>query len=167
MRGADQDAVWVMQGWLFTNDAGFWKEKQLDAYLGGVPKDRIVILDLFSEVMPVWNRRDLERPTPIETRPWIWNMLHSFGGNSGMYGRMQAIARDPVRAYAQSSGMIGIGITTEGIEQNPVVYELMAEMRWHELEVDIEVWIRDWADRRMGPSSHYRHRCALNLEHET
>lgn len=57
--------------------------------------------------------------------------------------------------------MIGIGITSEGIEHNPAVYELMAEMRWHsEEEVDVELWMRDWADRRMGPRAPV-HRTAL------
>jgi hypothetical protein len=49
----------------------------------------MILLDLFTEVFPVWKRKDLQRPTPIERRRWVWNMLHSFGGNSGMYGRMQ------------------------------------------------------------------------------
>ena len=129
MLAADKDAVWVMQGWLFMNDARFWQEPQLRAYLNAVPKDRMIVLDLFTEVYPVWKRQDLQRPTPIEGRPWIWNMLHSFGGNSGMYGRMQVIAKDPIDAKEESSDMVGIGITTEGIEQNPAVYEMMAEMR--------------------------------------
>lgn len=98
MQQADSKAVWLMQGWLFMNDARFWQEPQLSAYLDGVPRQNLIILDLFTEVFPVWKRADLQRPTPIEQRPWIWNMLHSFGGNSGMYGRMQVIAREPVAA---------------------------------------------------------------------
>eukprot|EP00960_Hanusia_phi_P001189 32714-Hanusia_phi.AAC.1 len=153
MRAADPDAVWLMQGWLFMNDARFWQKQELDAYLSGVPEDRMIILDLFTDVFPVWKRRDLQRPTPIEKRRWIWNMLHSFGGISGMYGRLQVISKDPIAAKKQSNTMVGVGITTEGIEQNPVVYEMMAEMRWREQEVDIMSWVEQWADRRLGPQA--------------
>ncbi|EKX45295.1 hypothetical protein GUITHDRAFT_51145, partial [Guillardia theta CCMP2712] len=163
MRAADPDAVWLMQGWLFMNDARFWQKRELDAYLSGVPEDRMIILDLFTDVFPVWKRRDLQRPTPIEKRRWVWNMLHSFGGNSGMYGRLQVISKDPVVAKKESQTMVGVGITTEGIEQNPVVYEMMAEMRWREQEVDVMSWVEKWADRRLGPEAS-RERKALGEE---
>lgn len=117
---------------------------------------RMIILDLFTDVFPVWKRRDLARPTPIEGRPWIWNMLHSFGGNTGMYGRMQVVGRDPVVARSESPDMVGIGITTEGIEQNPIVYELMAEMRWAHEPADPAMWAREWAARRLGPDADSR-----------
>jgi hypothetical protein len=54
-----------------------------------------------------------------------------------MYDWMQVIAKDPVEAKQQSHTMEGVGITTEGIEQNPAVYELMAEMRWRHSPVTV------------------------------
>ncbi|MDB4339416.1 hypothetical protein N9995_00270 [bacterium] len=38
MQAADSRAVWLMQGWLFMNDARFWQAPQLEAYLKGVPQ---------------------------------------------------------------------------------------------------------------------------------
>ena len=153
MLDADGQAVWLMQGWLFMNDARFWQRPQLEAYLKGLPHERLLLLDLFSEVFPVWNRADLARPTPIEKRRWVWNMLHSFGGNSGMYARMHVVASDPIAAKNESHTMEGVGITTEGIEQNPAVYELMAEMRWHHSAVAVTQWLSAWAERRLGPGA--------------
>ena len=153
MAAADPEAIWLMQGWLFMNDARFWGAPELDAYLGGVPTGRMIILDLFTDVFPVWKRRDLARPTPIEKRPWVWNMLHSFGGNTGMYGRMQVVGRDPVEARAQSPDKMGIGITTARIERNPIICKLMAEMRWRHEPVDPAAWARQWALRRLGPAA--------------
>ncbi len=49
--------------------------------------------------------------------------------------------------------MEGVGITTEGIEQNPAVYELMAEMRWHHTHVPLAGWMEEWATRRLGPAA--------------
>jgi hypothetical protein len=37
MQAADPQAIWLMQGWLFMNDARFWQEPQLIAYLDVCP----------------------------------------------------------------------------------------------------------------------------------
>jgi len=34
---------------------------------------------------------------------------------------------------------VGVGMCMEGIEQNPVVYDLMAEMAFHHATLDVEV----------------------------
>ena len=36
MANADEKAVWLMQGWLFYSDPGFWQPAQVKAYLQGV-----------------------------------------------------------------------------------------------------------------------------------
>ena len=46
--------------------------------------------------------------------------------------------------------MIGIGLTPEGILQNPVVYEFMTETTWYTSKVDLDKWITDYAYRRYG-----------------
>jgi alpha-N-acetylglucosaminidase len=56
LREADPEAIWLMQGWLFINEAYFWKKPQVEAYLSGVPNDGMIILDLFTEYTPVWSQ---------------------------------------------------------------------------------------------------------------
>ena len=41
-------------------------------------------------------------------------------------------------------------------EQNPIVYELMAEMRWAHEPADPATWAREWAARRLGPDADSR-----------
>ncbi|KAK1268870.1 hypothetical protein QJS04_geneDACA006846 [Acorus gramineus] len=53
MRSGDNNAVWLMQGWLFSYDP-FWRPPQMKALLHSVPIGRLVVLDLFAEVKPVW-----------------------------------------------------------------------------------------------------------------
>lgn len=76
MTEADADAVWMMQGWLFyahqasrcldrfdvrlvltlTNVSTrqrFWTSAAIEAYLGGVPNERMILLDLMSEDFPI------------------------------------------------------------------------------------------------------------------
>lgn len=147
MYKVDKDAVWVMQGWLFYSDRKFWKAPQIQALLDGVPNDKMIILDLATEIEPVWKRTEA-----FYGKPWIWNMLHNFGGNISMFGRIETVAHEPPKALKDSvSGqMVGIGLTMEGIEQNPVLYELMTSHTWRDSPIDLNVWIKDYIRNRYG-----------------
>jgi alpha-N-acetylglucosaminidase len=63
-------AVWVMQGWMFHYAASFGGTRRYKALLKAVPDDHMILLDLYSESHPVWNRTDA-----YYGKPWIWNML--------------------------------------------------------------------------------------------
>ena len=150
MTAADPKAVWVMQGWLFFNDSKFWQQPQIKALLNAVPDDQFIVLDLFSEGHPVWNRTNA-----YYGKPWIWNMLQNFGGNISLSGRMRHVAADPAIALhdPESKKMVGIGLTPEGIEQNPALYELMLENVWRDNPIDVGPWLKDYAVRRYGKSN--------------
>eukprot|EP01018_Ginkgo_biloba_P022651 Gb_23620 [translate_table: standard] len=145
MHAGDKDAIWLMQGWLFSYDP-FWKAPQMKALLHSVPVGRMIVLDLFADVKPVWNKSDQFYGTP-----YIWCMLHNFAGNIEMYGVLDAIASGPVEARtSQNSTMVGVGMCMEGIEQNPVVYDLMSEMAFRGERVHVEDWIKKYSKRRYG-----------------
>lgn len=147
MAAADPGATWIMQGWLFHFHAKFWQQEQIKALLSAVPDDKMIILDLWSENHPVWNRTEA-----YYGKPWIWCMLHNFGGNVSMYGRMEEVAKGPSAALKdpQSRKMVGIGLTPEAIEQNPVMYELMLDNVWRDTPIDLDRWLKDYAHRRYG-----------------
>ncbi len=48
----------------------------------------------------------------------------------------------------RTCGQVGVGMTMEAIEQNPVVYELMSEMGWRSEAFDIAEWVQRYAERR-------------------
>lgn len=147
MAEADPKAIWIMQGWLFYHGAKFWKPTQIKALLNAVPDDKMIVLDLWSENHPVWNRTDA-----YFGKPWIWNMLHNFGGNISLYGRMDEVANSPANTLRDpSSGkMVGIGLTPEAIEQNPAIYELMLENVWNSQPIDLDKWLKTYAHNRYG-----------------
>ncbi|HTI11450.1 MAG TPA: alpha-N-acetylglucosaminidase [Puia sp.] len=148
MANADKEAVWVMQGWLFYSDRKFWKAPQIAALLNAVPDDRMILLDLAAEIEPVWKRTQA-----FYGKPWIWNTLHNFGGNISLFGRMDGVAAGPAAAlHDSSSGRLkGIGLTMEGIEQNPVIYELMTAHTWSDSVIDAERWLHSYVTNRYGP----------------
>ena len=147
MKQADTAAVWVMQGWLFYSDRKFWKEPQTEALLKAVPNDKMIILDLATEIEPVW-----KRTAAFYGKPWIWNMLNNFGGNTNLFGRMETVAAEPSKALhdAKSGNLKGIGLTMEGIEQNPVMYELMMHNTWQDETINADIWLPKYLRNRYG-----------------
>ena len=193
MAAADPAAVWVMQGWMFHYNAAYWKPVQIQALLKAVPDDHMILLDLYSESHPVWNRTlgtgaagggagsgasgaagsgSSEGQTLAERRnrttfpvkadsgayfgkPWIWNMLHNFGGNNALWGRMSHAAEDPSAALHDPAAgkMVGIGLTPEGIEQNPALYQLMLDNVWRDSAVEVGAWLKEYARERYGAAA--------------
>jgi len=146
MNAGDQDAIWLMQGWLFASDDTFWKPPQMKALLHSVPIGKMVVLDLFADVKPIWLQSD-----HFYGIPYIWCMLHNFGGNLEMYGRLDVVGSGPIEAAtSHNSTMVGVGMCMEGIEQNPVVYDLMAEMAFRSGPINMEDWIKTYSTRRYG-----------------
>jgi len=143
----DPDAVWLMQAWLFINERSFWQEPQVKAYLSGVPNDRMILLDLFTEYSPVFSREN-----NYYGKKWIWCMLHNFGGNPGMWGNLTHILRQPHldRGAGSDNTMDGVGITMEAIGQNYVMYEAMLEGRWRSEPIPARKWLDDYVQRRYG-----------------
>ncbi|XAR63467.1 Alpha-N-acetylglucosaminidase [Bertholletia excelsa] len=146
MSKADNDAVWLMQGWLFYSDSSFWKPAQMKALLHSVPFGKMIVLDLFAEVKPIW-----KTSSQFYGIPYIWCMLHNFGGNIEMYGILDAIASGPIDArMSKNSTMVGVGMCMEGIEQNPVVYEMMSEMAFRGDNIQVQEWLKSYSQRRYG-----------------
>ena len=74
-----------MQGWMFVH-SGAWTKERARALLSGIPKGRVLVLDLYSEKLPIY--------TAYESyfgQPFIWNMLHNFGGVSDLRGSFDAV----------------------------------------------------------------------------
>jgi len=147
MRNVDTAAVWVMQGWLFYSDRKFWNSPQIEALLKAVPDNKMIILDLAAEIEPVWKRTEA-----FYGKQWIWNMINNFGGNINLFGRMNGVATSPALALNDSASkrLCGIGLTMEGIEQNPVIYELMMQHAWQTQPVQLDEWLKKYVLNRYG-----------------
>src|SRR5581483_3875822 len=80
----DPNGVWVMQGWLFLNDRGFWGAPEVEAFLKPVPNDKMIIIDLACDQYEVWRTQPA-----VRNKQWIWCVLHNFGGNTAMSGNLK------------------------------------------------------------------------------
>ena len=145
INAVDAQAVWLMQGWLFQNH-GYWKPAQVSAYLGGVPDDAMMILDLYCDVSPQYNNFE-----SFYGKPFIWNTLHNFGGNQGLLGTLYNIAVGVPEALAfPSSTVVGVGITMEGIWQNYIVYDETLKMAFSAEPLQLHAFVDQYALRRYG-----------------
>jgi alpha-N-acetylglucosaminidase len=148
MAAEDPQALWVMQGWSFVFDK-FWTKDRIRSYLSGVKDTDLLILDLASDNSPEWSKTD-----SYFGKEFVWCMLHNGGGVRGLYGNLTQYSTDPLLALATPNNtMVGVGMTMEAIEQNPIVYELMSEMGWRSQTFNISEWVQRYAQRRYGTHS--------------
>lgn len=147
MQAGDPQAVWVMQGWLFFNNPTFWQPPQTQALFEAVPNERMIVLDLFCESAPVWNKTEA-----FHGKPWVWCVLQNFGGRVGLYGGLPQIAANLQAALSspQRGNLQGLGLIMEGFGYNPVVYDLVTDMTWRETTPDLDAWLGDFVHRRYG-----------------
>lgn len=147
MAAVDPEAIWVMQGWLFHDKRDFWKPAQMKAYLGAVPDEHLIVLDLWGEEFPIWDRTEA-----FYGKPWIWCMLHNFGGRNMLFGNTVKLAQEPARVLADPAKgqLLGLGAVPEGIEQNPVVYSLLFSQIWRNTAVNLDEWFETYLKSRYG-----------------
>lgn len=141
MLNANPEAIWALQGW--------W-DNPTDALLAGVNKDHTLILDLYAEGNPQWERRE-----GFGGIPWVWCSLLNFGGKVGMYSRLGKLAAEPARALASEYGskMKGIGMMMEGDQTNPVNFELVFDAVWSKQAIDLDQWIPGFVASRYGSAT--------------
>jgi alpha-N-acetylglucosaminidase len=131
-------AIWVLQG---------WQDNPRKEMLAKVDKSTILVQELFGETTNNWEKRN-----GYESTPFIWCMVNNFGERPGLYGKLQRYADETYRARTGTFApfMKGVGIMPEGIDNNPVAYELMMELGWHHEQVNIGEWIKGYVKSRYG-----------------
>ena len=144
LKGADPEAIWLMQSWLFFENEAFWDNDRIEAYLGGVQNDNdMVLLDVFSESAPQW-----QRTNSYFGKPWIWCQLHDYGQAMGLYGQIMNVTINPIDALANSTSLVGFGLTMEGQEGNEIMYDLLLDQAWSGSPIDTETYFHNWVTRR-------------------
>jgi alpha-N-acetylglucosaminidase len=131
-----------MQSWPFTWLKDYWAPPRVRAFLDAVPDDRMLILDLWAE-----HESSLSQLQQARRKPWLWCMLHNFGGRPGMHGKLSRVAGCAETA-SKDGGAVGIGATMESILLDPVVYELLSDVVWEHAVDDLGPWVDSWAATR-------------------
>lgn len=128
----DPKSVWVMQSWSMRKHIA-----------KAVPKDRLLILDINS-----CKSKTFAMPRKYNV---VAGQLHDFGGKNAMQGKLKLGSNNPYHTLKKSrANLVGSGMFMEGIEQNPVIYEMQFDLLTLDKPLDFDKWLDDYIDRRYG-----------------
>lgn len=134
-------SIWVLQG---------WQQNPSSQLLSRLDKSKVLVQELFGENTDNWYQRKA-----YEGTPFIWCSVNNFGEKSGLYGKLQRFANEVFRAQQSefSPFLRGVGIMPEGLHNNPVVYEFVLDIAWHQEKVIASDWIKSYVNARYGTSN--------------
>lgn len=128
----DGNYKWVMQAWSLR-----------DEILLSAPKSRILVLDL--------NGEKYEKHEGFFGYDYVCGTLHNFGGRTRLHGDIPKAADNKYMLQkAKYANAVGTGLFMEGIEQNPLYYDLSFMLLTENIPVDLNKWSEDVLIRRYG-----------------
>lgn len=138
-------STWVIQG---------WQANPRPEMIDPLPAGDLLVLDLFSEVRPMWGDKESSwyRENGFGKHHWIYCMLLNFGERPGLHGQMGQVIDGYYEALGHASGktLQGVGATMEGIHNNPVMYELLFELPWRNKPFSKTEWLSSYVKARYG-----------------
>lgn len=134
-------SVWVMQGW--------WDNPKTEM-LTALDKSHILVQELFGEATSNWELRK-----GYEGSPFLWCIVNNFGERPGLFGKLQRFIDETHRARTGEFAkyLQGVGIMPEGIDNNPVAYDLTLELGWNKEKLDLNKWTESYILSRYGKSN--------------
>ena len=140
----DEQPKWIIQYWQGVPQSGAFSA--MSRY-----GDRFIGLDLFADNIYADNAAKW-RTNYYNGRPYVYCMLHNFGGRSGLHGRLETTMNGYFEALAKGNNMQGVGATPEGIETNPILYDMLFELPWMDVEnrPSVDEWMASYAHARYG-----------------
>jgi len=156
---ANPDAIWVIQGWTFPfhkdkDGKLFWTPFRLNAFVSGVPDDKLLVLDLANEYNRLWWKIDpsWKMYDGFFNKQWIYSFVPNMGGKIPLNGRLDLYASMPAEAlqYENKKNLVGFGFAPEGIENNEIIYELLSDVGWSDKAIDLSTWIAEYCNDRYG-----------------
>ncbi|MBR2458513.1 MAG: alpha-N-acetylglucosaminidase [Bacteroidaceae bacterium] len=138
MEAAKPGSQWVIQQWQ-------WSATQKYS-LTAVPAGRLVVLDLFSDGSPAFDKYNGYAPQDA-----VFCAIPNFGGRSGLMGRLQNVTDNYFKFKGKYASIKGIGAAPEAIEQTPVTYDLIFQLPWmNGVKPDVKEWVGNYAVARYG-----------------
>lgn len=145
MMKAFPKSTWVLMGW-----SGNPREQ----FMAGLDRRFVLIQNLFGEASAEW-----EKTKAFYGASWLWCTVSNFGEKNGLYGKLDRFVSEIERARKSPYGkyMKGIGMMPEGLNNNPVCLDLIAELGWENIqkptnEFDLDQWLNRYILYRYGKS---------------
>lgn len=130
------DAIWIFMQW-----QGQLTDEKICNLMS---PEQALILDLQAD------RRCYNELMERHRIPWLWCMIHNFGGRMGTDGDVVTLANKIPDTYRERQYMKGIGAAPEAFSNGPIVYDLLFDMAWTQEPVDSSQYVRSYIDSRYG-----------------
>lgn len=148
MKKNNPKAVWVAQA---------WQANPRSQMIENLKAGDMIVLDLFAESRPQWGdpQSTWYRKDGFGQHDWIYCMLLNYGGNVGLHGKMSHVIDEFYKAKGSPFGktLKGVGMTMEGSENNPVMFELLTELPWRAEKFDKDQWVKNYVFARYGKTN--------------
>ena len=145
LEAADPDAIWLQMGWFLINDRVHWTDERMEAFLGSVPRGKMILLDYHVDWVQGW-----ELTNNFYGHDYIACTLLNFGGNTLLNGRVRNLSGNLDRCREQGGpNLVGVGSTLEGFGTNPYYHAFFVNRTWDPCP-DVDAWIDSFADTHAG-----------------
>lgn len=146
LKAYDADAIWVAQHWQGNPTSDLTRT---------VPVGRLLILNLHGDSNGETTLGGANSDASGKKHMWVWGQTSNFGGNVGLFGRLPRLLSTFYTAYdgKKNNNIVGIGALPEGIENNPMLYELLYTLPWttsSKQRYDQASWLSDYIQMRYG-----------------
>jgi alpha-N-acetylglucosaminidase len=131
------DALWMLLG---------WQQNPTQELLSSIDTSHVLIAEIEQGRIP---RED--RDHEFRGASWLFGGLWEFGGRTTMGAPLYDYAvRLPQMAKRPGSRIVGTAVFPEGLDTNPLAFDLYTEMAWHADPVDLIGWTDAYTIRRYG-----------------
>ena len=146
---ADPKGIWVLMTWFAKMPEEMWNPERTREFFEAVPDDRMLALELWGEN---WKGTGWHHHDGWFGKPWVWSILQNFGNRVDIFGGLPQIVENFNRMISspERGNLQGMGIMTEGLGYNPVVYELVLDMMWGDGVKDLDAWKAGYLRKRYG-----------------
>ena len=144
LQAYDPEAIWVAQ---------HWQENPTTALTTTIPKGRLLILNLHGDSNGETSLGGNATDVNGNKHEWVWGMTSNFGGNIGLFGRLNRVMQSFYGAcdLQTQNNLQGIGAIPEGIENNPMLYDMLYLLPWTaDQKYTQDTWLKDYVTIRYG-----------------
>jgi alpha-N-acetylglucosaminidase len=147
IKAGDNDAIWVIQGWMFAYQREIWNPETVKALFSRVPDNEVLILDYANDYNNNWQPMNA-----FNGKQWVYGFVPNMGGKTAYTGDLNLYASGAARAQnsPDKKNLVGFTISGEGLENNAVVYELLTDAAWSHDSIDLDSWLQMYCINRYG-----------------
>jgi alpha-N-acetylglucosaminidase len=136
LEAAHPNAMWMLLA---------WQANPPPQLLEGVDRKHLLIIDIEQARIP---RESREKD--FQDAPFLFGGLWEFGGRTTMGANLYDYAVRLPKMGKSAGNLAGTAVFPEGIDNNPMAFDLFTEMAWMSEPVDLASWTAGYVARRYG-----------------